>query len=165
MLQENKIIELKMTNTQKELINEWIEDSKILLKYYLSKAQSLRKQNRLIGIISAILSAVVGSSIFISLGDKPTNNNVAIITGLISLSATILTSVLAFLKLPEIANQCHNSGNQYAEIRKDLELLLVSNQNLDIDQELNKIKNKWDDIRSNSIPTSDKIMKKYKNKL
>jgi len=150
-----------MTKEQNSLITEWIDDSKILLKCHLSKAQKTRKQNRIIGIISAILSAIVGSSIFASLGEEKTNTTLVIIVGLISLSATILTSIIAFLKLPEIANQSHNSGNQYAEIRKELEILLTF-PNDNIESEINRIKTKWDDIRNSSVPISEKMIDKHK---
>lgn len=154
-----------MTKEQVQLIEDWIEDAKILLKCYLSEANKLKRQNRIIGIVSAIFSAIVGSSIFVSLGENKTNFTLVILAGLISISATILTSIMAFLKLPEIANQCHNSGNQYAEIRKELELLLTFSDTKTIEQEIVIIKNKWNDIRNNSVPISDKKMKKYKRKL
>lgn len=155
---------MPITKEQSELINDWIEDAKILIKCHMTKAATVKKQNRTIGIISAIFSAIVGSSIFASIGEDNMNNMLVISAGMISLSATILTSIMAFLKLPEVANQCHNSGVQYAEIRKDLELLLTFYNNKDIENELKIIKKKWDDIRSSALPVSDKLMKKYNKK-
>lgn len=151
-----------MNKEQEDLISNWIKDAHFLLRCHLSLAESTRKKHRFIGITSAILSAVVGSSIFASLGQEEAHRNLIIITGLISLSATILTSILAFLKLPEIANQYHNSGNEYAAIRKELEYLLTfeSDDNEYVKNEIKRLKLKWDDIRKNSIPISAKTIKK-----
>ena len=152
-----------MTKEQQLLINNWAEDAQILLNCHLSMAEATRKKHRNIGIISAILSAIVGSSIFASLGQEEMNKALIISTGLISLCATILTSVLAFLKLPEIANQYHNSGNEYAAIRKELEFLLTFESSNDeyVKNEIKRLKIKWDDIRKNSIPVSTKSIRKY----
>ncbi|WP_343747332.1 SLATT domain-containing protein [Fluviicola sp.] len=154
-----------MTQEQSQLIQNWIEDAKILLKCYLSEADKLRRRHRIIGIVSAVLSGIVGSSIFASLGKQELNPELVILVGLTSLSATILASIMAFLKLPEIANQCHNSGNQYAEIRKELELLATFNENKNMESEIKRIEAKWNNIRNSSTPVSDKKMKKFKRKL
>ncbi|MCK8520641.1 SLATT domain-containing protein [Aquimarina sp. D1M17] len=152
-----------MTNEQEELITNWIEDAQILLTCHLSMAESTRRKHRNIGILSAVLSAIVGSSIFASLGQDNTDRTLVVLTGLISLIATILTSVLAFLKLPEIANQYHNSGNDYAAIRKELEFLLLfkTDDNKQVENEIKRLKIKWDDIRKNSIPISIKTIEKF----
>ncbi len=152
-----------MTKEQQELISAWVVDAQILLTCHLSMAEVTRRKHRNIGILSAVLSAIVGSSIFASLGQKDTDKTLIILTGLISLIATILTSVLAFLKLPEIANQYHNSGNEYAAIRKEFEFLLTfdSSDEEHVQNEIKRLKIKWDDIRKNSIPISAKTIKKY----
>lgn len=152
-----------MTQEQRDLITNWVVDAQILLKCHLSMAESTRRKHRNIGILSAVLSAIVGSSIFASLGQDSNEKLLVILTGLISLIATILTSVLAFLKLPEIANQYHNSGNEYAAIRKEFEFLLTfeSKDQEHVQNEIKRLKIKWDDIRKNSIPISIKTIKKY----
>ncbi len=151
-----------MTKEQHELISEWITDAHILLKCHLSMAESTRRKHRNIGIISAVLSAIVGSSIFASLGEENMSKVIIITTGLISLSATILTSILAFLKLPEIANQYHNSGNEYAAVRKEMQFLLTFEASEDeyVKNEIKRLKIKWDEIRKNSIPISTKTIKR-----
>lgn len=155
-----------MNKEQEELISNWIEDAQFLLKCHLTLAESTRKKHRNIGIISAVLSAIVGSSIFASLGQEDASKYLIIITGLISLAATILTSILAFLKLPEIANKYHNSGNEYAALRKELEFLISfeSEDEEHIKNEVKRLKVKWDEIRKNSIPISKKTIKKLSKK-
>lgn len=155
-----------MTKEQEELISNWITDAHFLLKCHLTLAETTRRRHRNIGIISAVLSAIVGSSIFASLGQEDSSKSLIITTGFVSLAATILTSILAFLKLPEIANQYHNSGNEYAAIRKELEFLLTfeSDDNEHVRNEIKRLKLKWDEIRKNSIPISVKTMKKINRK-
>ncbi len=152
-----------MTKEQQQLILNWVEDAQVLLNCHLSMAESTRKKHRNIGILSAVLSALVGSSIFASLGHEDTSKTLIILTGLISLCATILTSVLAFLKLPEIANQYHNSGNEYAAIRKELEFLFTFESSNDeyVKNEIKRLKIRWDEIRKSSIPISTKSIKKF----
>lgn len=156
-----------MTKEQEELITKWIEDSHFLLKCHLSLAETTQRQHRNIGVLSAVLSAIVGSSIFASLGQEESSKNLILATGLVSLFATILTSVLAFLKLPEMANQYHNSGNEYAAIRKELEFLLeFDNEDPEhVKNEVNRLRSKWDEIRKNAIPISDKTIKKISKKM
>lgn len=152
-----------MTENQTTIIKDWIKDSKRLLKCYLSKAEKIRRNYKIIGISSAILSTFVGSSIFASIGQDESNTSLLIITGLVSLSATLLTSILAFLKMPELANKCHISGNEYASIRKELELLLEFDSSDDeyVKNQIKQIKLKWDDVRNNSIPISAKYIAKF----
>lgn len=155
-----------MNKDQEELISNWIEDAHFLLKCHLALAESTRRKHRNIGILSAVLSAIVGSSIFASLGQEESSKTLIIITGLVSLSATILTSILAFLKLPESANQYHNSGNEYAAIRKELEFLrsFESKDDEYVKNEIKRLKIKWDEIRKNSIPISTKTIKRLSKK-
>ena len=156
-----------MKSEETKLIQDWIDDAKILLKCYLTKAQKIKRINRILKITSASVSTVLLTLIFIlvrlQLLDK---NPYIIIVSVIGLIASTLTIIVAFLNLPEGAQKCDISGSEYATIRKELEYLLnfESNSNHFVKSELKRINNKWDYIRKNSLPITATEIQKVKEK-
>ncbi len=60
-----------MTEDQKQLINEWIEDARMLLHAHMNLSETMRTKHRKLGIPAAVLSAIVGTSVFASIGKDP----------------------------------------------------------------------------------------------
>jgi hypothetical protein len=148
-----------------KLIQDWIYDAKVLLQCHLAKASFAKRLNRNIGLCSAVLSAIVASSIFASINSNP-HTVIKIAAGLVSISATVLMSIISFLKLAETAQQHQNSGNEYASIRKELELL-QTHPTMESDsflEQMRGIKQRWDTVRKDSIPIDPEYMKKFRKR-
>ena len=157
-----------MKDTQVEMINEWIEDSRILLKCYLSKSQKFKQQNRILKIISASISTLLLTLLFIFIRlELMTSNFHVILISVIGLISTILTISIAFLNLIDDANKCDSSGSQYATIRKELEYIKnFEKENPEhLRNELQRINDKWNFVRKNSIPITPKEIGACKDKM
>ena len=73
-----------------------------------------------LGVPAAVFSAVVGTSVFASLGTT-VDERLKIIVGLISISAAILSSLQTFFNFNDLAERHRTAGVQYKNIIRELE--------------------------------------------
>lgn len=77
-----------------------------------------------IGGAATVLSAIVGTSIFVALQKQTTYAWVTVVVGLVAVLAAILTSLSAFLNLSERAEKHRSAGVGYKTIIRELERIL-----------------------------------------
>jgi len=108
----------------------------------------------------------VGTSVFASIGKEPLIY-VQILVGLISILASVLSTLAAFLNYSELAVQHQKAGVGFAAIRKELEELLAfaPNQQSELESRLAAIRKKWDKLREETVPISSEIVKVYQRQL
>lgn len=87
-------------------------------------ARSCDRNRILLGGLASILSAVVGTSIFATLGNKPPNSWIAILVATVGILTAILTSLSTFLNLSEQAEKHRSAGVRYKQIIWEIERIL-----------------------------------------
>lgn len=108
-----------------------------------------------LGVPAVVLSTLVGTAVFASLGRFADDNALLwakITIGLLSVIAAVLVSLQTFLRYAEQAENHKNAGAKYAHIKHKLEMLTVLTPESD-DQfraELDTIELEWNKIREES---------------
>src|SRR6202035_696654 len=77
-----------------------------------------------IGGSSAVLSALVGTSVFVALEKQTSHASIAVGIGLLSILSAILASLSTFLNLSERAEKHRTAGVSYKEVVRELERIL-----------------------------------------
>jgi uncharacterized protein YhaN len=106
--------------------------------------------SRFLGLVVVVFSAVVSASAFSSL--KSADNQIVLVAvGIISLIATLLASVQAFLNYPELAAKHQTAGLAYGQLRRRLEETVVSIKDSDeLKKEMDEIRKEIDKMEAKS---------------
>jgi hypothetical protein len=78
---------------------------------------------------AAVLSAIVGTSVFAALGKEVSNPIFKVGIAAISITSAILTALATFLNLSERAEKHRSAGVRYKEVIRDLERILSEGMN------------------------------------
>ena len=126
-----------------------------------------------LGVFVTLFSTIVGTTIFATITKTTTTDKtIQIVTGLLSVTAAVLSAFQTFFRFSEISHQHKNAATSYEAVRRKLDIFLLSNSSLsnsglkqtslkDIEEiavQLNKI--------AETAPTlPDKIWDKVKDKI
>lgn len=104
----------------RELIRGWLIHARKSWKKHEEAARQLEAQYRYVGIASLILSAVVGASIFSSLeiAFEPWGR---LIAGVLSIVASVLTSLITFQRYEERTEKHRAASVMYKAVLRKLE--------------------------------------------
>ena len=91
--------------------------------HYTAGKRTARRHN-LLGLPVVIMTSVVGTSIFATLSSTPTTTW-KILTGLVSLSATVLAAVQTFFRFSEQAEKHKAAGANYGTLRRQFDVFLL----------------------------------------
>jgi len=123
--------------------------------HYLAAETSARR-NQWFGIPTAILTAIVATSIFGTLSQKETIVWLSILTGGLSVLAAVLSSLQTFLRFSEIAQEHRVAAVGFESMRRKIDLFLLkyrgSDDRLAALDRLEKLSSDIDAI-SQSCPT------------
>jgi len=123
-----------------------------------SAANHFSKKHNQLGVLSVSISAIVGTSVFASLG-KMVEPSVQISVGFISLVAAILTALQTFLKYGERSAKHRLIGARYGALVRQIEIL-SSNGQQDIDiREIERMKIDMDEVAEKAPELPEKIWK------
>ena len=107
------------------LLRNWQQRSNVAEHAYYAKAERLRVWNYLLGIPVVIVTGVVGTAVFASLGRSTTvSPSAKVIIGAVTILAAVLAGIQTFTKLGEAAQQNGIAGDWYASIRRDIDQAL-----------------------------------------
>ncbi len=87
-------------------------------------AEIYRRRHRNFGVIVVIVTAVVGTAVFASLGQLP-DLRIQLGTGLLSLCAAVLSALQTFLGFSELQTQHKRAGDGYSISRRNFEFLMM----------------------------------------
>ena len=121
-------------------------------------ARRLDRDRLWLGGIAAVLSAVVGTSVFTSLG-KEAPMQVRVVVGAIAIVAAILTGLNGFLNLSERTEKHRVAGVKYKMVIRDLERLLSGTadyQGRD-DQTVVAVQKRLDELEETAPVVSEKL--------
>lgn len=149
-----------MTEEQRQLITGWIEDARTLLHAHMVLSERLRGKHMRLGIPAAVLSGIVGTSVFAAIGKDP-SVYAQITVGTLSVLASVLATLGAFLNYLDLSAKHHHAGASFAEIRKELEELLAfpPHDEAKLKAAIAAVRVRWDKIRREAMPLSKDILK------
>lgn len=116
--------------------------------------------NYALGIPVVALSAVAGTSAFASLQAETANQNMLIVTGLVSMSAAILASLQTFLRFSERAEKHRASGARYGAIKRRIEQMQTGEKDNETDRFLDSIREQCDRLAEEAPGVSGTIFRR-----
>lgn len=117
-----------------------------------------------LGSAASLLSTVVGTSIFASLGNESSNKRIVAIVAFIGILSAILTSLVTFLNLSEQAEKHRSAGVRYKMIVRKLERILsVSTKDLTNTEALTEIETQFDDLEESAPVVPLRIYNRIEN--
>jgi hypothetical protein len=151
---QSKIKTLFMSSSIRELLIDWYCRSKFSQYAHYESAKFYEALNYWLGIPVILLSAVVGTSVFATLGQS-INPAIQILIGLLSISTAALASLQTFLKFSEKAESCKFSGANYGALRREVQEMLVFN---DFDRKhIASVRKRMNDLAGKSPHIPNKI--------
>jgi conflict system pore-forming effector with SLATT domain len=142
-----------MTDEERKLLQKWERETKTIYRAHYGSAIHAQRMSLRLGLPTVILSAVVGTSVFVAIGKSP-SVGAQILVGSISVVVTILASLQTFLRFSERAERHQATAAAFAALNRLATHLLASPGN---DEQLNKamvsFRERWDELSSNA-PTS-----------
>lgn len=146
-----------------------------LSHYYQSHRAKTR--NQIMGIIATTISAIVGTTIFISLSKTSKNNDdgtyIKFITGFLSVFAAVVTALQTFLNFPDTASKHKAAASDFESISNKIEIYLLNYRPFSYESNSTIRKNAIDDLAkitelfekaSSTAPiVPDAIYNKYKD--
>ncbi len=138
-----------------ELLKQWHAGIRIAHVGHRFAATHYESLNRTVGVSGAVASALVGTTLFSTLGTL-TNSTLQIALGLISILAATLAALHTFFNYSELAEKHKLAASRYANLRREYEQLLTSSPEKDnlLEEYLGAIREKWSllDQESPTIP-------------
>lgn len=109
-----------------QLLLAWIRRARESQFAHYEQATRLRRGSTLLGVPVIVITAIVGTTVFSSIAESSTSATVKIVVGLLSVSASVLSSLQTFMKLSEKAEQHRIFGARYGGIRRKLEQIYAA---------------------------------------
>ncbi|MBN1928562.1 MAG: SLATT domain-containing protein [Chlorobiaceae bacterium] len=129
---------------KQQLLEKWLTGLRILQKGNFLASTHYGKCGKMFGIPVVIMTSIVSSTIFATLGNNP-NQNIQIAAGLVSIGATVLSSLQTFLGYADRASSHKEAAVGYGELRTEVQVLLASSlpEIDDLDARIDSIRTRW----------------------
>lgn len=136
--------------TNKEPVNtttDWLMNLRIFNTAYHKASLDYERQHKMFGIPVVIITAIVGTTIFATMSQTE-NTWLKITTGIISVAATVLSSLQTFLNYSEKAEKCKTASLEYGDLARKLEIALTNEADYKKNEKdiLTQINEKWSEI-------------------
>ena len=122
-------------------------------------ANHFSKKHYQLGVFSVSISAIVGSSVFASLG-KIVEPSAQIIVGAFSILAAIMTALQTLLKYGERSAKHRDTGYRYGALVRQIEILFSKNEEDPDDRELEKLNDIIDEVAESAPELPEKIWRR-----
>jgi hypothetical protein len=110
--------------TFEENAKQYFSYSALKCNAHYDMAERYKDRHRVFGMIVVTVTAVVGTSVFASLG-KAATFWIQISTGMLSIAAVVLSALQTFLGFSDLQTHHKTSAAGYGACRRDLEMLLM----------------------------------------
>lgn len=142
-----------------KIIPEWLVSLKILHRGHWDAARWFEQLNLWLGVATAILATVAGTSAFAG-SDTP------FVTGAAGLIAAVLAAVQTALRASELSAKHKHAGIRFGQLRRELEEQLV----LGLDQQgpdqekawLTGFRERWASVDDESLPVPRRYFERAK---
>src|SRR5262245_50609618 len=115
----------QMTADELKIIQEWHRDEKTSYAGHYASSNKARQLHYFLGIPVVILSAIVGTSVFLSLKYSDPSQTTQIAVGLISMAVTVLGALQTFLRYSQRAEDHRAVGAKYAALYREIDQFFV----------------------------------------
>ncbi|MDY8135695.1 SLATT domain-containing protein [Aquimarina sp. 2201CG5-10] len=134
-----------------ELLEEWYKRIRNAQRGHYKDAEGLKRNKKLLGLPTVILSTLVGTSVFASLADSSSTGGMyihPIIIGMLSLLAAIFASLQTFLNYSEKSEKHLNAARKLSSLKKEIQQNLITLERTpeNLNEFIIYIRKKWDEI-------------------
>jgi hypothetical protein len=131
-------------------LQQWRNGLRIANIAHLQAASFYKLRSRVLGLPVTILSVVIGTSIFATLGSSD-NQLVLIAVGVISMVAATLSGMHTFLNYSELGEKHYAAGVKYGKLRRKVEeLLAFVKAPTELEIKMAEINDEWGKIEDES---------------
>ena len=96
----------------------------IFSRAHFFASNDAQNKGRVLGIPVVILTTIIGTSIFASIGQNP-DTELKVIAGVIAVAAAIASALHNFMNFAEITQKHRTAGAKWAELRREFELFTL----------------------------------------
>jgi hypothetical protein len=147
-----------MAASPEKVLRVWYRRLRESQSTHYEAAKACERMNYWLGIPVVILSSLVGTSVFASLGES-VNDGVQIFVGLVSVAAATLASVQTFLQFSERAAKHRAVAARYGALRREIEETLTAGQNV-TQEVLTPLREEIDRLADDAPGIPERIWKK-----
>ena len=126
-IEQGAVMNRKKRDVAENLFEHWIINVKRSQSANYKAAQFYAKLNLVLGIPTAVLATIVGTSVFATLQEN-VDPSWRIATGIISILAAVLASLQTFLGFSDRASKHRQSGSEYGSVKREIQEQLVVNR-------------------------------------
>jgi hypothetical protein len=148
-----------MTDRKLIILKQWHHSLLTLNRGHFIAAAMCERRNLRLGVPTALLAAVAGTSIFASLTISPAVW-AKILVGLLSLTAAVLAILQTFLRYDERAQQHKEAGQRFGILRREIEAAFACYGDSDAQlspEFFTSIGHRWDECSKEFPPLLQKI--------
>lgn len=132
------------------LLQQWLNGIKIMEISHRRAATYYNRCGRMLGIPVTILTIIVGTSVFSTLGSSD-NKLVLLSIGFLSIIAAVLSGVQTFLNYPELTQRHYAAGIKYGILRRRIEeSISFTIDPSELKKLMNDIRDEWDQLEKES---------------
>jgi hypothetical protein len=148
-------------------LRDWHFAVRVAHKAHIKAAARADRLNKALGIPATVLSAVVGTAVFVSLEKEVGGPTGKILIGLLSVAAAVLASLQTHLHYSENAELHRKAAGRYGVIRRELEALLATytDTNPCDCAELEPISLKWAELEASAPSLSQRLYVKLEKQI
>ena len=137
------------------LAQQWHKGLRINHIGHSVAASRFKKRDSILGSSSAILSAIVATSLFAFLSDTA-NEKLKLLTGIISVLAAISAAANTFLNYGELAEQHRQAAVSFGSLRRRMELLNLSDDS-NKRSLMDKLREDWEELEKQAPVLPPKV--------
>lgn len=162
------MIPVNNKKTCSELLKQWQHGTRIFHIGHQIAASKTEATGRKLGIGVAVTSAIVSSSIFLTVVKKFEGEYIGYFSALFSLLPVALASISNYVKYPELAEKHRTAAATYGDLRKEIETIIYCHKKECENcshrcDEILKIQRMWSAAESKHLAVPEEIYKKAVN--
>jgi hypothetical protein len=146
---------MSVQTAERAFLDQWATGLRIEHLAHRRASARAVQLGRILGISVVVLTTAVGTAVFGSVAGSP-GTTAKIAAGAVSLAAAVLAAVQTFLALDSVAATHREAGTMYGALRRELEQLR-SNPAGPSDDDLLKIRQRWDDVDATAPPIPPRL--------
>jgi hypothetical protein len=144
-----------------ELLADWHRRVRESQFAHYNATKPLARANYLLGVPVAILTTIVGTSLFATL-ESQAGPRFRLLIGLVSLIAAVLASIQTFLRFSERAEKHRGVAARYGSLRRDIEVLQARGEPYDATK-VDSIQQKLNAVSTEAPEISERIWRQTEN--
>ncbi|MBP0592585.1 SLATT domain-containing protein [Paraburkholderia sp. LEh10] len=148
-----------------ELLLKWIRRARESQKSHYDMADLLAARNRLFGVAVTVISAVVGTTVFLSLVASADSPWARLVVGLVSIAAAVSAALQTFLRYAERAEEHRAAGARYGAVRRRLEAIYADEPGAREGRQLSEVRGILDRLAEDSPSVPPRVFRRTQQTL